>query len=304
MKKSVKIYPLLAACLALSAFAWGSPGSYEIWEPEPAPNHGRSHWEASKSMDRPNSYDQDWERWSYPVGNAYTGACVFGRTDTERIQITDKTLHNIGKYGKGGLTSFAELYLDFNQDDVQNYRRSLNLNEAIAHVSYKKDGLSYQREVFASYPDNVIVIRLTADHKGSLSFVVRPEIPYLERKERSGSVTAEGNLLRIKGSMALFSCNFEGQIKVLNEGGTVTAGSEDGTVEVSKADAVTLLIATGTNYHLQTSTFRNPPAKKLNPNEFPHEKVSARIQAAQARELRHSGRDISRTIRTCSAAYR
>ncbi|MCP4312848.1 MAG: glycoside hydrolase family 95 protein [Bacteroidetes bacterium] len=282
MKKSVKIFPLLAIGLALSAFACGSSGSYEIWESEPAPNHGRSQWDGTKSLDRPNSYDQDWERWSYPVGNGYTGACVFGRTDTERIQITDKTLHNIGKYGKGGLTSFAELYLDFNQDDVQNYRRSLNLNEAIAHVSYEKDGLSYQREVFASYPDNVIVIRLIADQKGALSFVVRPEIPYLERKERSGTVTAEGNLLTIKGSMALFSCNYEGQIKVLNEGGTVTAGSENGTIEVSKADAVTLLIATGTNYHLSAKTFSNPPAKKLNPNEFPHDKVSARIQAAQS----------------------
>jgi alpha-L-fucosidase 2 len=282
MKKSVKMYLLLVVGLALSAFAWGSTRNYELWESEPAPNRGRSHWEGTRSLDRPNSYDQDWERWSYPVGNGYMGASVFGRTDTERIQITDKTLHNKGKYGKGGLTSFAELYLDFNQDGVQNYRRSLNLNEAIAHVSYKIDGISYQREVFASYPDNVLVIRLTADKKGALSFVVRPEIPYLERKERTGTVSAEGNLLTLKGSMALFSCNYEGQIKVLNEGGTVTADSEDGTVEVSGADSVTILIAIGTNYLLSAKTFSNPSAKKLNKNEFPHEKVSARIQAAQS----------------------
>ena len=282
MKKTVKIYLLLAAGLALTVFAQGSPRTYEIWEPEPAPNRGRSQWERTKSLDRPNSYDKDWEQWSYPVGNGYVGACVFGRTDIERVQITDKTLHNKGKYGKGGLTSFAELYLDFNQDDVQNYRRSLSLNEAIAHVSYEKGGVAYQREYFASYPDNVIVIRLTADQKGALSLTVRPEIPYLERKERTGSVIAAGNLLTLKGTMPLFSCNYEGQIQVLNEGGSVTADSENGTITVSQADAVTLLIATGTNYRLQDSLFRNPPAKKLNSNEFPHDQVSARIQAAQA----------------------
>ena len=35
----------------------------------------------------------DWENWSLPIGNSYMGACIFGRTDTERLQITDKTLY-------------------------------------------------------------------------------------------------------------------------------------------------------------------------------------------------------------------
>jgi alpha-L-fucosidase 2 len=281
MKKMMKIVPLLAVGLALSAFGQASPRTYEIWEPEPAPNRG-SNWEGTKSSAKPNSSDKDWEQWSYPLGNGYVGACVFGRTDTERIQITDKTVYNKGKYNKGGLTSFAEIYLDFNQDNVQNYRRSLNLNEAIAHVSYEKDGVTFQREYVASYPDNVVVIRLTANQKGALSFVVRSVIPYLEMKERTGTVTAEGNLLTLKGTVPLFSINYEGQIKVLNEGGSVTADAGNGTVEVSKADAVTLLIAIGSNYRLSESTFRNPSAEKLDPNQFPHDEVSARIDAAQA----------------------
>jgi len=275
----VKEYLVFASCLMVSACAWGSSRTYELWEPEPAQNRG-SRWEQTKSSKRPNSRDFDWEQWSYPLGNGYIGACVFGRTDTERIQVTDKTVHNLGRYGQGGLTSFAEVYLDLDQDDVQNYRRSLNLDEAIAHVSYEHGGVAYQREYFASYPDNVIVIRLTADQKGALSFTVRPVIPYLERKERTGSVTAEGNLLTLKGSVPFFSCNFEGQIKVLNEGGSVTASA--GTLTVSKADTVTLLIATGSNYRLTDKTFSNPPAEKLDPKQFPHDEVSTRIQAAQA----------------------
>ena len=148
---------------------------------------------------------------------------------------------------------------------MQNYRRSLNLNEAIAHVSYEKDGVAYQREYFASYPDNVIVIRLTADQKGALSFTVRPEIPYLELKQRTGSITAAGNLLTLKGTMPMFSCNYEGQIQVLNEGGSVTADAKDGTIEVSQADAVTLLIATGTNYRLSPKTFSHAGCRKARP---------------------------------------
>ena len=276
----MKIASVLAIGLTLSASADDTSRTYELWEPEAAPNNGRSNWEATKDSKRPKSYDRDWERWSYPIGNGYTGVSIFGRTDTERVQITDKTLHNKGIYGKGGLTSFAELFLDFNQTEVKNYRRSLNLNEAIAHVSYEKEGVLYQREYLASYPDNVIAIRLTADQKGALSFTVRPEIPYLALKQRNGKITAAGNLLTLKGSMPMFSCNYEGQIKVLNEGGSVSADAKKGTLEVNKADAVTLLITTGTNYHLSPKTFSNAGAEKLNPDEFPHDAVSARMQAA------------------------
>lgn len=281
MKKTMKLVSVLVTCLTLSAVANDALSTYELWEPEPAPNNGRSKWEATKDSKRPKSYDRDWERWSYPIGNGYTGVSIFGRTDTERVQITDKTLHNKGIYSKGGLTSFAELFLDFNQTEVKNYRRSLHLNEAIAHVSYEKDGVTYQREYFASYPDNVVVIRLTADRKGALSFTVRPEIPYLELKQRNGKITAAGNLLTLKGSMPIFSCNYEGQIQVLNEGGSVSADAKKGTLEVSKADAVTLLITTGTNYRLSPKTFSHAGVKKLNPKEFPHEAVSARMQTAQ-----------------------
>jgi len=284
MRTTTKLITLLAALLPLASLAASEPNAgtriYELWELEPAPNNGRSQWEATKDSKRPRSYDRDWERWSYPIGNGYTGVSIFGRTDTERVQITDKTLHNRGIYGKGGLTSFAEIFLDFNQDEVKNYRRSLNLNEAIAHVSYEKDGVRYQREYFASYPDNVIVIRLSADQKGALSFTVRPEIPYLALKQRKGKITATENLLTLKGSMPLFSCNFEGQIKVLNEGGSLTTDAKNGAIKVNKADAVTLLITSGTNYRLSAKTFSNAGAKKLNPREFPHEAVATRMQAA------------------------
>ena len=159
---------------------------HEIWEEQPAPNNGPD-WD--KVVSRGMPFDQDWERWSYPIGNGYIGANLFGRVDTERIQITEKSLHNKGPYNKGGATSLAELYLDLNHGNVQNCRRSLNISEAIAYVSYKKDGVSYTRAYFTSYPDNVMAVKLTADKKGALSFVVRPEIACLDKKERTGTIT-------------------------------------------------------------------------------------------------------------------
>ena len=270
---------ILIPCIGLSVSAAEVPRVYEIWEPEPAPNRGGD-WDTVKAGGIP--FDQDWEEWSYPIGNGYMGANLFGRVDTDRIQITEKTLHNKGIYNGGGLTSFAEIYLDFNHKDVRNYRRSLNLNEAIAYVSYEKEGVKYTREHFISYPDNIMVIRLSADKKGALSFVLRPEIPYLNKKDqRTGKVTAKKDLVTLSGNLPFFNINYEGQIKVLNEGGTLKAGK--GTIRVSNADSVTLLIATGTNYRPGAHIFSNENGEKLDATLYPHEAVSALISNAQGK---------------------
>jgi len=70
---------------------------YEIWEPAPAPNRGHVHGSKLKAG-RAYPYDEDWERRSYPLGNGNLGANVFGRTDEERIQLTEKTIANGSVY--------------------------------------------------------------------------------------------------------------------------------------------------------------------------------------------------------------
>lgn len=169
-------------------------------------------------------YDEDWEKWSYPIGNGYMGANVFGRVDAERVQLTEKTLYNSGLWNLGSLTNFAEILIHFDHGDITNYRRSLNLNEAIVHVSYGSDGVKYDREYFMSYPANVLVIRLSADQKGKVSFTLAPEIPYRKSREeanrRTGTVVASGDHLILSGTVPHFSLNFEAQCKVINEGGS------------------------------------------------------------------------------------
>ena len=118
-------------------------------------------------------HDNGWQNWSLPIGNGYFGANVFGRTETERIQITEKTLSNPWQFpyyngttteypAIGGLNNFSETYIDFNHTSskVRNYNRYLDLETAIAGVTYDYNGVTYTREYFTSYPDKVLVIRL------------------------------------------------------------------------------------------------------------------------------------------------
>jgi alpha-L-fucosidase 2 len=252
---------------------------YELWENEPAPNRGADY---EKPQARGYPYDKDWEYYSYPLGNGYIGANLFGRTDTERIQITDKTVHVQSPYGGGGLTSFAELYLDFGHADAKDYRRALNLNTATALVSYQSGGVRYSREYFLSYPDRVMVIRLTADKAGALSLTVRPQIPYVNAKKpedcRTAKTVVEGDLITLSGTMAFFPCNYEGQVKVLNERGKLSNNKES--ITVANADSVTIILATGSNYRLGTHIFLNSREKKLDPGLYPHDEVSRTIGKA------------------------
>lgn len=259
-----------------------APRVYELWEAEPAPV-GPVETEPRKNGTFP--YDQAWEYWSYPIGNGYMGANVFGYTDVERVQLTEKTLFNTGLYGLGGLTSFAEIRLQFGHDTVTNYRRSLNLNEGIAYVEYEVDGVTFTREYFVSYPDQVLVMRITADKPGSVSFTLAPEIPYLsslrEQDKRIGTVVAKDNRIILSGSLPNENNNYEAQFRVLSEGGKLSAGAD--TITVSKADSATVVLAAGTNYELSSKLFQLPPHKKLDPASFPHERLNTILDAAVAK---------------------
>jgi len=254
---------------------------YELWEPEPAPNRGGD-FEEIRARGYP--YDKDWENWSYAIGNGALGANLFGRTDSERIQLSEKSIANGGCYDRGGITNAAELYLDFDHPSVADYRRTLNLNDAIATVSYRAGETNYQREYFASYPDDVMVVRLSAEGPEGLSFTVRPEIPYLdsttERDSKSANVTVDGETITLAGVIDFFKLKYEIQVRVIQQGGQLVAGSE--TIEILNADEVTLLMAVDTNYELKTQVFSAERLEKLDHSLDPHDRVSEKIRQAAA----------------------
>lgn len=296
MKISSLFLSILACCLfMLQPAAAQQQKAYSLWYAQPAPNDGAENIVKSRGF----PYDASWERWSLPIGNGYMGACIFGRTDMERIQLTEKTFGVKGPYKKGGIGNFAEIYLDDIQHlQPQNYRRELRLNDAISTVSYQYEGVNYSREYLANYPNNVIAIKLKADKPGMISFTLRPVLPYLreyneEGTGRTGKVSAEKNVITLTGEVQFFRLPYEAQIKVIPSGGRITAkndeSGENGTIRVEQADSVVLLINAQTAYQLNSSVFTESPENKFKGNEHPHRSVGECIRKAA-----HKGYDALR----------
>ena len=245
------------------------PGkAMRLWYDEPAPDS-----------------DFGWVNSSIPMGNGYMGVNVFGGIEKDRIQITENSLYDWGPdrgLKRRGLNSFAEVFIDFDHKKTSNYRRELNLNEGVSRVSYEQAGVKYSREYFTSYPDKVMAIRLNASEAGKLSFTLRPTIPFLG-EGKSGDVSAEGDTITLSGMMNYFKIKFEGQFKVIPQGGTIKANNRKskGSITVSDADSALILIAIGTNYQLDSKVFlTEEPADKLAGSPDPHEKVSGYLDAA------------------------
>ena len=250
----------------------------------PAPEYG----ENTELYPTPESI---WEKWSLPIANGFFGASIFGHTNTERVQITENSLANpLRTHPKGaryGLSNFAELYFDFGHTDVSGYERTLSLDDAVSTVSYSHNGVIYEREYFASYPDRVIAMRFSSDKKGKITFCARPEIPFIadfcidegDGCGKHGEVTANGDTLTISGVMDYYDIKFEGQLKIINKGGTLRA--EKDRIYVENADEAIVLFACGTNYKMESRVFlENDPKQKLAPYPHPHDAVTKLIKNA------------------------
>ena len=166
-------------------------------------------------------YSQPARHWleALPVGNSHLGAMVYGKTDTEEIQLNEETFwsgspHNnnspeakahlqevrdsifagkeeaahaiIDKYffkGPHGMRflPLGSVKLKLGHDEVSDYKRQLTLDDALCTTSYIYKGVKYERTVFASQADNAIIVHLKASKKGALDLNVAFESP-LEAK--------------------------------------------------------------------------------------------------------------------------
>jgi len=128
------------------------------------------------------------------------------------------------------------------QGALAEYRRDLDLETAIARVRYGREGVVYEREVFSSAADEVLVVRLTADKPGKLSFVAdlsRPEAAET-RVDGPGDLVMRGRLYEGKG------VRFLARLRALNEGGEVRV--DENRLRIEGANAITLLLVAGTDY--------------------------------------------------------
>jgi alpha-L-fucosidase 2 len=145
--------------------------------------------------------------------------------------------------GMPSYSTLGDLYLRTSSTGtIGDYRRRLDLDSGVARVTYAMNGVRYTREVFASVPDEVIVVRLSADKKGSISYRLSMDRP------ADFSVRARGQdtLVLREGPDHKEQIRFAGEALVLPTGGSVHAeGSE---LLIADADAVTILIAAATDY--------------------------------------------------------
>ncbi|GII81290.1 large protein [Sphaerisporangium rufum] len=227
----------------------------------------------------------DWLR-ALPIGNGRLGAMVFGNVDTERLQLNEDTIWAGGPYdqsntrGAGALAqirqavfqnnwSQAQSLIDQNMlgspagqlayqtvgnlrlsigntSGVSEYNRTLDLSTATATVSYLQNGVRYRREVIASAPDQVIAIRLTADRANSISFSATFDSP--QRTTRSSPDSRTAALDGVSGNFEgkTGSVRFLALARAITEGGTVS--SSGGTLQVSGATSVTVLVSIGSSY--------------------------------------------------------
>lgn len=219
-----------------------------------------------------------------PLGNSRLGVMVYGGTDDEELQLNEETMWGGGPYRndnpkalkalpqirqlvferryreaqamvaqnfetpRNGMPyqTIGSLMLHFpGHESATDYYRDLDIEKAIATTSYRVMGVNYNREIFTSFVDNVIVVRLTADKPKALSFTVSYKSP-LEHE-----VSKSGKRLLLKGKGADHEgvsgvVRMETQTEVKNEGGQVTVSDEE--IRVEGADAVILYISAATNF--------------------------------------------------------
>lgn len=143
-----------------------------------------------------------------------------------------------------------ELILSFEHSgDTNSYRRSLNLEEAIAQVSYHSSDAVFTREVIASHPDDVIVLHLQCNKVGRISFNLRfgaTKLPHSIKSAWKGALVLEGKAFETTHSTGRDGVSFQILIQAIPEGGSIRY--IDSSLHVEGADSVTVFVAIATRF--------------------------------------------------------
>ena len=249
-----------------------------------------------------------WEE-ALPLGNGRIGAMVFGDPHTERIQLNDDSLwpkdlgwdHPRGtpddlaqirsllvkgdiqtvdsllveKFSRKTVVrshqTLGDLSINLNHNEISEYKRSLNLNEAVATVTYNSDGHKVTQSAFVSSPDQVIVIKLKSSHPNGLSGNIQLQRPKDEGIPTAKTYTAEG-MLKMDGEVTqrkgafdskpnpiLEGVQFQTIVKPNHQGGTVTT-VEDG-LELNGVKEIELRIVSNSSYYHKD--FKSKNSKQL-----------------------------------------
>lgn len=230
-----------------------------------------------------------------PLGNGRLGALAGGDPAREVLHVTDATLWTgdanttldadgqfpYERTNFGSFTLLARVTLDLPGHDraaVTGYRRTLDLSNGLATTSYTKDGTTYTREMFASEPDDAVVIRLTRSGGGRFTGSVI----------LSGTHGETTSADRAAGPVASFSAAFDNKLRYA---AAVTAAASDGTVTTdgprvtfTDCSEMTVVVSGGTDYAPDHAAGYRDPAADPHALAVTKAAQAARVPARRLRD--------------------
>ena len=224
---------------------------------------------------------REWNE-ALPLGNGRLGAMVFGSVNAERIQLNENTLwmggpretdnadalthlpevrrllfagmpveayavaekHLMGRpFRLESYQSLGDLRLTFDHDGTPtDYRFELDIDAAVARLTYRVAGVRYTREVFVSHPAQAIVLRVSADAPGKVSVST-----WIDRPQDAATEVAGDDRLNLVGALGGGKgLSFLASVKILNEGGRREAFPER--ILTERANALSIIVSAATSY--------------------------------------------------------
>jgi alpha-L-fucosidase 2 len=270
-----------------------------------------------------------------PVGNGHMGAMIFGGASHERIQFNEHTVwtgepHDYAHKGAAqslakirqllwdgkqkeaedlameefmseplhqkAYQAFGDLLIEMPDGAITGYRRWLDLDTGIARVEYTQGGVTFRREVFASYPANAIVVRLTASQPGGLTFQASLKSAH-PHSQIASLMTGE---LSMTGRVAESAIRFEARLRAAVHGGTQQM--HDGQLAVSGADFATLILTGATNFNNYQDVSAEPTARNNATLADLRDKSYETLRAEHIRDHQALFRRVSLDLGTTPAA--
>ena len=282
-----------------------------------------------------------------PLGNGRLGAMVFGGAAVERLQLNEDTLYSGGPYDPNNREALqalpearrlifegqyqkahdlvgakmmatplkqmpyqpvGDLRIEFSgHETASSYRRELDLDTAIARVTYTAGNARFSREVFVSPTEQVIVMNLTADRPGAVSFAaslttpqqatIAAEVPGRDGMA-SGALFLRGENREASGIQG--ALKFQVGVRILVDGGTTTAN--DGTIAVSNANSALILIAAATSYISDNDVTGDPEARVRADLDRAKGQTFERLRSAHVREHQRLFRRVTLNLGVTDAA--
>lgn len=206
-------------------------------------------------MDSPAS---DWESECLPIGNGRLGAMIYGGIEREQIQFNEDSVWTGDEKITGSYKPLGDLFIDFElpEGEVTQYRRELDLNNAVQATEFEKGGVAFLREAMASHPADVMVFRFSADQPSALTGKISLRDAHDGKIEVSENELAFSGKLWGKHSLSGgtgrkdenygMRLEYEARVRVLNSGGSLER--VDGGIRFKGCDELLIFINGGSDY--------------------------------------------------------